>query len=451
MKDRNERCDLEAGMAKLYASEAAHAAAVDAMRVAGPASQLAELGFERLYRDTPLMIIGEGTNEIQRLIIARNMLDRYGERPGALTPRDGEPDERRQIVLAVRQLAEKELAPAVHAHEATAHDPAALLARVADLGVLGCLTSPDEGGLGLDLTTYAMVLEELARGWSAAAAIVAAHATAAHLIGRFGSPRDRALVPAMTRGERWGAVALGDRVAARPEADGWTLAGAAALVDNAERSDVLVVLAGTAAGAPTAFVVPRDARRLSVGGAGATLGARGLGAADVVLDGVHLSAAARLGDGAARSAHALARLGLAATAIGLGQAAFEAALRYAQQRSAFGQPICQHQAVQLKLADMATRITATRLLAYRAAGRLNADPDDDLHALMAKVEGSEMAAAVTLEAMRIHGGYGYTNEFPVERFYRDAARLLVTPTDNEADRRSVARRVVDRARRGAAA
>jgi len=440
MKDRSERCDLEAGMAKLYASEAAHAAAVDAMRVAGPTSQLAELGFERLYRDTPLMIIGEGTNEIQRLIIARNMLDRYGERPGALTSRDGEPDERRQMVLAVRQLAEKELAPAVHGYEADGRDPGVLLARVTDLGVLGCLASPDAGGLGLDLTTYAMVLEELARGWSAAAGIVAAHATAAHLVERFGSPRDRALVPAMTRGERWGAVALGDRVAARPEAGGWTLAGAAELVDNAERSDLFVVLARTADGEVQSFVVPRDAHRFTVGDAGATLGARGLGAADVVLDGVHVGAAARLGDGAARTAHALVRLGLAATAVGLGQAAFEAALRYSQQRSAFGQPICQHQAVQLKLADMATRITATRLLAYHAAARLDADADDDAHALMAKIEGSEMAATVTLEAMRIHGGYGYTSEFPVERYYRDAAALLVGPREQVGERRRIAAR-----------
>jgi alkylation response protein AidB-like acyl-CoA dehydrogenase len=449
MKDRSERCDLEAGMAKLYASEAAHAAAVDAMRVAGRRSQLAELGFERLYRDTPLMIIGEGTNEIQRLIIARNMLDRYGERLGAITPRDGEPDERRQIVLAVRKLAERELPPAVHEYEREGRGVAGLLASVGDLGVLGCLASPDAGGLGLDLTTYAMVLEELARAWSAAAGIVAAHTTAAHLVERFGSAPDRALVPAMTRGERWGAIALGERVTARPAAYGWTLAGEATLVDNAERSDVLVVLAAAADGAAHGFVVPRDAHRLSVGVAGATLGARGLGAADIVLDGVHVAAHARLGDGVVQTAHALVRLGLAAIGIGLGQAAFEAALRYSQQRSAFGQPICQHQAVQLKLADMATRITATRLLAYGAAARLDAHPNDDAHALMAKVESSEMAAAVTLEAMRIHGGYGYTNEFPVERFYRDAARLLVTPTDNEADRRAVARRVIDRVRRSA--
>jgi alkylation response protein AidB-like acyl-CoA dehydrogenase len=461
MKDRSERCDLEAGIAKLYASEAAQEAAAGAMRIAGPASQRAELGFERLYRDTPLMIIGEGTNEIQRLIITRSLLDRYGERLGALTSREGEPDERRQIVLAVRQLVDKDVMPAAQDDERQGHYPAALMARVADLGVLGCLTSPGLGGLGLDLATYAMVLEELARGWSTVAGIVAAQATSAHIIERFGervgervgdrvepgAARARSL-SAMTRGDRRGAVALGPGISARADGDGWVLAGAAALVDHAEQSDVLVVLARTPEGVPAAFLVERNAPHLTVGATPATLGARGLGAADVILDGVRVGGAALLGDGAARAAQGLARLALAATAVGVAQAAFEAALRYSQQRSTFGQPICQHQAVQIKLADMATGITAARLLTYRAAERLTADPDDDAGVSMAKVEASEMAADVTLESMRIHGGYGYTSEFPVERLYRDAARLVVTPTDNDAERRLVARRAVERALSG---
>lgn len=454
MKDRSERCDLEAGMAKLYASEAAQEAAAGAMRIAGPASQRAELGFERLYRDTPLMIIGEGTNEIQRLIITRSLLDRYGERLGALTSREGEPEERRQVVLAVRQLVDKDVMPAAQDDEREGHYPAALMARVADLGVLGCLTSPGLGGLGLDLATYAMVVEELARGWSTMAGIVAAQATAAHIIERFGdrggdrfepgAARQRSL-SAMTRGERRGAVAVGPGISARADGDGWALAGTATLVDHAEQSDVLVVLARTPDGELAGFVVERNTPHLTVGATPATLGARGLGAADVVLDGVRVGGSARLGDGAARAAEVLARLALAATAVGLGQAAFEAALRYSQQRSTFGQPICQHQAVQLKLADMATRITAARLLTYRAAERLTADPDDDTGVRMAKVEASEMAADVTLDSMRIHGGYGYTSEFPVERLYRDAARLVVTPTDNDAERRLVARRAIERA------
>jgi alkylation response protein AidB-like acyl-CoA dehydrogenase len=450
MKDRSERCDLEAGIAKLYASEAAQEAAAGAMRIAGPASQRAELAFERLYRDTPLMIIGEGTNEIQRLIITRSLLDRYGERLGALTSREGEPEERRQIVLAVRQLVDKDVMPAAQDGEREGRYPAALMARVADLGVLGCLTSPGLGGLGLDLATYAMVLEELARGWTTVAGIVAAQATAAHIIERFGerfgelAARQRSL-SSMTRGERRGTVALGPGVSARTDGDGWALAGTAALVDQAEQSDVLVVLARTPDGKPAGFLVERHAPHLTVGPTPATLGARGLGAADVVLDGVRVGGSARLGEGAARAAEVLARLALAATAVGLAQAAFEAALRYSQQRSTFGQPICQHQAVQLKLADMATRITAARLLTYRAAERLTADADDDSGVRMAKVEASEMAANVTLESMRIHGGYGYTSEFPVERLYRDAARLVVTPTDNDAERRLVARRAIERA------
>ncbi len=441
MKDRSERCDLEAGMAKLYASEAAQETAGAAMRIAGPASQLAELPFERLYRDTPLMIIGEGTNEIQRLIVTRNLLDRYGERLGALTSREGEPEERRQIVLAVRQLVDKVVIPAVHDHERDGRYPAPIAASVAELGILGCLTSPDLGGLGLDLVTYAMVIEELARGWSTIAALVAAQATAAHLIERFGGP-GRRIVPAMTRGERWGSVALGEGLTARRHGDGWALGGLALFVDNAERSDVFLVLAREVDGGADCFLVGRGAHRLGLSGPHDTLGARGLGTCDLLFDSVLVEESARLGGGAAQAAGALGRLALAAIGVGLAQAAFEAALRYSQQRSAFGQPICQHQAVQLKLADMATRTTASRLLTYRAAERLAADPADDVAARMAKVEAAETAAAVTLEAMRIHGGYGYTAEFPVERFYRDAARLLVTPGDNEAERRVVARRVV---------
>jgi alkylation response protein AidB-like acyl-CoA dehydrogenase len=451
MKDRRERCDLEAGIAKLYASEAAQEAAVAAMRIAGPASQRADLGVERLYRDTPLMIIGEGTNEIQRLIITRNLLDRYGERLGALVSREGEPAERRQIVLAVRQLVAKDVTRAVLDHEPTGLYPALLMDRVTELGILGCLSSPERGGLGLDLATYAMVVEELGRGWSTVAGLVAAHATAARLIERFGPIRARErLVPPMTRGERWGTVALADTVAARRHADGWALAGLAPLVDNAERADHFLVLARQADGEADCFLVGRDAHRLGVGTPAVTLGARGIGACDLALDGVLVEDSARLGAGAARAAGALVRLAHAAGAVGLAQAAFEAALRYSQQRSAFGQPICQHQAVQLKLADMAAGITAARLLTARAAERLDADPGDDIGVHMAKAEASETAATVTLESMRIHGGYGYTSEFPVERLYRDAARLLVTPTDNGAERRLVAHRLIEDAARAVA-
>jgi alkylation response protein AidB-like acyl-CoA dehydrogenase len=138
---------------------------------------------------------------------------------------------------------------------------------------------------------------------------------------------------------------------------------------------------------------------------------------------------------------AVGRLGLAATGVGLAQAAFEAALRYSRERTAFGKAICQHQAVQLKLADMATAITAARLLTTHAAERLDT-AGDDLPTLMARLHATEVAAQVTLEAMRIHGGYGYTTDFPVERYYRDAPRLLVALGGNDAERRDLGNRLL---------
>jgi alkylation response protein AidB-like acyl-CoA dehydrogenase len=439
MKDRGERCDLEAGMAKLYASEAAQDAAVAAMAIVGPASQLTTGRVERLYRDTPLMIIGEGTNEIQRLIICKNLLDRYGERGGALTARDGEPDERRQITLAVRQLMDKEIVPVVHDHEATGRYPAALVAQLGELGVFGALVSPELGGLDLDFGTFAMILEEVARGWATLSALVAAQAIAGSIVARYGSrhQRDR-LVPPMTRGERRAVLVPGEAVRAMRHGDDWSLSGSATLVPGAERANFYIVSARAADESLECFLVERDAHRLALSAPHDTLGGRGLEACDLIFDGVQIDGSGRLATGAGDAVEILMRLGSAAVAVGIAQAAFDAALRYSQQRSAFGQPICQHQAIQLKLADMATRITAARLLVYRAAERL--DTHDPIGTLMARIDAVETAASVTLEAMRIHGGYGYTREFPVERLYRDAGWLMVSPRTLDLERQELASR-----------
>jgi alkylation response protein AidB-like acyl-CoA dehydrogenase len=420
MKDRGERCDVEAGMAKLLASETAQQVAADAMRIHGEAGTLASLDVERYYRDTPLMIIGEGTNEIQRTIIARGLVDRYGERPGALTSREGEPDERRQMVLAVRQFADKTLAPAVADIEPGGRYPADIMVQVADLGLLGALAPPREGGLGLDLTTYVMIVEELARGWASVAAIVAAQSTAADVIGRFASPAARdALLPGMTRGEIMAAASVESSVEARRDGEGWRLSGTIPLLDGAAGARVFVLVARDGDGQRLTFIVERSAAGVSVGAPPATLGAHGVDAAPVTLDGV--AAPALHGDAVGR-AETVAHLGAAAGAVGLAQAAFEAALRYSQQRSTFGKPICQHQAVQLKLADMATAVTAARLLTYAGA-----DTADRVGAGLARRYAGEAAYQAALDSMRLHGGYGYTTEFPVERYYRDAARLLVEP------------------------
>jgi alkylation response protein AidB-like acyl-CoA dehydrogenase len=444
MKDRGERCDLEAGMAKLYASESAQEVAVEALRLHGEAGSRAALNVERYYRDTPLMIVGEGTNEIQRIIIARGLLDRYGDRPGALSSREGEPDERRQMTLAVRQLVDKQVAPLAQELDAARAYPAGLLTALGELGILGAVVDPAWGGLGLDMRTVATIVEEVARGSAALAAIVTTHLTATWAIARFGTADQRErLLPPMTRGEVLGACAFGDdaRVVTRGEA--WTLDGLTSPVDHAAHATTFLVRA-VAAASDGWFLVGRDSPGLRVAPPIPMLGLHGLDPAALALEGCHVPPAALLGGamgrGAAQAAAAqsFARLGGAAIGLGLAQAAFEASLRYSQQRVTFGKAIAQHQAIQLALADMATAVTATRLLVYDAADHA----DDEGRVALAKVHAADTAYAVALGALRVHGGYGYTSEFPVERYYRDAARLAAWPTLNAVDRRDLSLRLV---------
>src|SRR5205809_4495739 len=447
MKDRAERCDLEAGMAKLFASEAAQELAATALRLHGPAGTRADRSVERYYRDTPLMIIGEGTNEIQRTLIARQLVDRYGERLGALTSREGEAPERRQMVLAVRQFVEKQVVPVCQELDGAGTYPTDLVAALAGLGVLGAVVPHTWGGLGLDGQTYAMLVEELARGSAALATVVAAHSAAAGALARFGTDEQkRRILAPMARGEVLGTWGRGGTLTALREGEGWRLDGDTP-VDNAPRVAGLLVEARVEPTGTTCFLVGRDTPGVRLGEPVASLGLRGVDRCVVAFAGARLGArdvlgAAGRGDAPIAAALLLARVSAAASAVGVAQAAFEAALRYAQQRTAFGKPIGQHQAIQLKLADMATNVTAARLLTYEAAG----EPDTDRIA-MAKIYASEVAADVTLQSMRIHGGYGYTAEFPIERYYRDAAHFLVAPTANDAERHALAGRLAE-AQRG---
>ncbi|OGL15396.1 MAG: hypothetical protein A3F92_06060 [Candidatus Rokubacteria bacterium RIFCSPLOWO2_12_FULL_71_22] len=416
MKDRGERCDLEAGMAKLFASEAAHAVALAALRWHGAAGASTALEVERHYRDTPLMIIGEGTNEIQRTIIARSLVARYGESLGALTSREGEPEERRQMVLAVRQLVDKAVLPTAGDLDAAGRYPAELLRDLADLGVLGATIPPAWGGLGLDARTWTTMLEELARGSATLGALVAGHLAVCDAVARFGTRAQRErLLPRLSRGDDVAGLAL----------SGHALNAAAGLL----------LVRDDGAADRAVFLVAHDAPGIALTPAPPQLGLRGLAPARLRLAPDRLPADARLAE-PALAALDQARLGFAAVTVGLAQAASEAALRYSQQRTTFGKPLWQHQAVQLKLADMATAITAARLLLQDAAesGRLEA-------ILMARVCAAEVAVDVTLEAMRIHGGYGYIAEFPIERYYRDAAQLLVAPIEVEQDRIALGRLV----------
>ncbi|HEU5324047.1 MAG TPA: acyl-CoA dehydrogenase family protein, partial [Methylomirabilota bacterium] len=266
MKDRRERCDLEAGMAKLFASETAHEVALTAMRVHGEAGTLARLSVERHYRDTPLMIIGEGTNEIQRTLIARQLVERHGERLGALTSREGEPEERRQLVLAVRQFVDKSVVPVAAGDEADGRHPQAIVRELAELGVLGAVVDPRQGGLGLDLVTTAMILEELGRGWTTVAATAAGHLATTWALDRFATPVEReARLPALARAEQLATAVFTGTVAARREGDAWRLSGTTGLADNAPRARWLTLEATAPGGRRLVALVERGTAGLRVG------------------------------------------------------------------------------------------------------------------------------------------------------------------------------------------
>jgi len=451
MKDRGERCDLEAGMAKLYASESAQEAAADALRILGGPGQATAGLVERLYRDTPLMMIGEGTNEIQRTIIAKSLLQRHGERLGALTALEGEPEERRQMALAVRQLVEREITAAAVEDELASRFPASSLDKLAALGLFGAVIPQDLGGLGLDGVAYALIAEEIGRGSASVARVLRGHLDAAEFILRLGSPEQRQrLLPGLASGKRRGGTLRRLREPAVREmntlrhADSFILTGDRLVAAPGRHADLFVLLAPVDE-QMLAFVLEAGQPGLILTAPFETPGRRGADFWHAQLRGCVVPARQTLGGMAApdpavvAAAQAARRVRQAAAAVGLAQAAFEAALRYSQQRSAFGVPICQHQAIQLKLADMATAIAVARLLTHRAAAEEGRGESAPAHAAMAHLHAAETAYMVTLEAMRIHGGYGYSAEFPVERYYRDASALLAGEAGDAPLRRAIAR------------
>ncbi|MFQ5897431.1 MAG: acyl-CoA dehydrogenase family protein [Candidatus Methylomirabilia bacterium] len=447
-KDAGQRCDLEAGMAKLFASEAAQEIAMDSMRIHGGHGSLKEYRVERYYRDTPLMIIGEGTNEIQRLVIARQLLERYGERHGALHALEGEPVERRQLVQLVRTFVEKDVIPLASRYERADEDPFEIVEKLRELGLLGATIPQEYGGLGLDSTTCAMLLEEISRGWMSLSAILTAHLSLAAIVTRSGTEAQRRrFLPALATGDKLGGLALSEasggpdlqavRTVARRDGDSYVITGSQMFVTNGRHGAIFALLAKTdpEAGSPesglSCFIVEKGGPGLTVSRDLAMLGFRGLRTCEMILEEFRVPAGNLVGE---REGEGFAvvmagtesdEIAIAARGVGVAQAAFEAALRYSQQRSAFGKPICQHQAIQLKLADMGTRLTAARLLTLRAAEKRDAGEGASLEAGMAKLFASEMAYEVALDAMRIHGGYGYITDFPVERYYRDAPLLVV--------------------------
>jgi alkylation response protein AidB-like acyl-CoA dehydrogenase len=376
------------------------------------------------------------------------------------------PEIREEIVSTVRRFVEREVLPVASELEHRNEYPHALVERMKELGLFGATIPQEYGGLGLDVTTYAMVVEELCRGWMSLSGVLNTHLMLAYMLRMHGTPdQKQRYLPAMARGEHRGALCLTEphagsdvqriRTTAVRRGDAYIVNGSKMFITNARYGTLYAIATKTDKNADP----PYRGMSMFVGekGPGLTvsrdldkLGYKGLETCEVHFEDYAVPAANLIGGQEGQgffhvmSGLEVGRINIAARAVGVARAAFEQAIKYAQQRETFGKPIAEHQAIQLKLADMATKIEASRLLTYQAADKKDRGERCDVEAGMAKLFASETCLEVSTEAMRILGGYGYTTEFPVERFYRDAPLMIIGEGTNEIQRLVIAKQLLQR-------
>jgi alkylation response protein AidB-like acyl-CoA dehydrogenase len=366
--------------------------------------------------------------------------------------------EQREIQALAREFADAEIEPHAAEWDREHHFPRDLYDRLGELGLMGVCVPEELGGAGADFLSYMLVLEELSRGDAGVGVTVAVHTSAATLpIVANGTQEQRdELVPPLARGERLGAFALTEaesgsdaaslRTRAEPDGDGWRITGRKQWATNARYAGTFVLFARTDAGI-SCFLVDGDSEGLEISGEEEKLGLNSSSTADVVLDGVKVSGNRLLGEEGKGFRIAMTtldggRIGIAAQALGIAQAAYDVAHAYALERRQFGKRISDFQAIQWKLADMATEIEAARMLVYRAAWlREQGRPHTEAGA-MAKLFASSVARRQTAEAIQVLGGYGYTKEFPVERYYRDAKITEIYEGTSEIQRLVIAREIL---------
>jgi len=376
------------------------------------------------------------------------------------------------IIAGVRAFVDKEVMPVASELEHRNEYPQALVERMKELGLFGATIPEEFGGLGLSVSTYAMVVEELCRGWMSLSGILNTHLMIAYVIRTFGNDEQKQrFLPVMARGEKRAALGLTEahagsdaqriRSVAVKQGDRYVVNGSKMWSTNARTGTMfgLVVKTDPTANPPhkgiTLLLAEKfDDRGNAIPGCTISrdlpkLGYKGVESAEVAFEDFPVPAANLVGKEGEGFKYVMAglevgRVNIAARAVGVAQAALDAALKYSQERETFGKPICEHQAIQLKLADMATKIEAARLLTRSAAAEKDRGERSDVEAGMAKLFASETCHEVALEAMRIHGGYGYSQEFPVERYYRDAPLMIIGEGTNEIQRLVIARGLLAR-------
>jgi alkylation response protein AidB-like acyl-CoA dehydrogenase len=371
-----------------------------------------------------------------------------------------------EIVELVRDFVDREVRPVVRDLEHANTYPDKLIGLMKELGVYGLAIPEPWGDSAVSTSCYALITEELARGWMSLAGAMGGHTVVAKLILNFGTPEQKdKYLPAMATGQLRATMALTEpgggsdlqniRTIARRDGDSYVINGTKTWISNARRSGLIALLCKTDPAAQPShagisivlvepgpgFQVSRDLPKL---------GYKGVESCEISLDDYRTPVTALLGeregDGFAQMMRGLeiGRIQVASRALGVGRAALEDALRYAQEREAFGQPIWKHQSIGNYLANMVTKLTAARQLVLHAARCYDGGKRADMEAGMAKLFASEAAMEIALDAVRIHGGYGYSTEFDVERYFRDAPLMIVGEGTNEIQRNVIARQLVKR-------
>ena len=372
-----------------------------------------------------------------------------------------------ELVSTVRAWVDRDVVPNVARFELSDEFPQAMFDQMCEFGLFGSTIQEEYGGLGLDVTTYARIIEELARGFMSLAGILNTHKIGVTMITRFGTDEQRRrLLPRMCDGSFRAAFSLSEpdagsdtgaiRCRAERDGDEWVINGTKMWVTNGTRASLVMLMARTPDEGITCFMVEKDPGE-AYGGITVSkkidkLGYRGLETVEMSYVDHRVPNANVLGgdDGVgqgrryALSALELGRINIAARAVGVAQAAFEAAMAYAQHRETFGRPIFEHQAVQFRLAEMATKLQAARLMTYDAARRADEGERVDMEAGMAKLFASEAAFEIAMDAMRVHGGNGYTTEFPVERYLRDTPLMIIGEGTSEIQKMVIARKLLER-------
>ncbi len=373
-------------------------------------------------------------------------------------------DDEALILDSIDRFLEREVAPYAHELEARDEYPREIADKLAELGLYGATISPEHGGLGLSATTYAKIVERISAVWMSVSGIFNSHLIMAAAVERFGSDEMKGeFLPRFASGELRGGIALTEpdcgtdlqaiRTRARRDGDDYVIDGSKMWITNSLEGQILAVLVKTDSDTDPPHkgmsLILVEKERGYKGHKLDKLGYRGIDTAELQFDGVRVPAANLVGEEGRGlqqilSGLELGRINVAARGVGLARVCLEESLAYAQTRKTFGKPICGHQTIQIKLADMATRVEAARLLVAQAAQAYDAGRRCDMEAGMAKLFATEAAVENSMEAMRIHGAYGYSKEFNIERYYRDAPLLAIGEGTNELQRIIIARQLVER-------